>query len=59
MTSALEAVSGQRDAPADLYPRERTPGTYCIGGRVSLRVGLDKETREKYFVSAGDRTPVV
>jgi hypothetical protein len=23
-----------------LYPRER-PGTYCIGGRVDLRAGLD------------------
>jgi len=33
-------VSGQRLAPAALYPRER-PGTYCIGGWVGPRAGLD------------------
>jgi hypothetical protein len=34
-------------APAALYPRERTPGTYWIEGWVGLRAGLDTETRRK------------
>jgi len=33
-------VSGQRHAPAALYPRER-PGTHCTGGWVGPRAGLD------------------
>jgi hypothetical protein len=40
-------VNGQRHAPAALYPRERTPGTYWIGGWVGLRAGLDTEARGK------------
>ena len=40
MTTALEGVRGQRHAPAALYPLER-PGTYCTGGWVGPRVGLD------------------
>jgi hypothetical protein len=28
-------VSGQRYAPAAVYPRERTPGTHCTGGWVA------------------------
>jgi len=52
-------VSGQRHAPAALYPRERTPGTHWIGGWVGLRAGLDTEARGKSFASAGDRTLVV
>jgi hypothetical protein len=32
-SSALDGgVSGQRHAPASLYPRARTPGTRCTGG---------------------------
>ena len=34
-------MRGQRHAPAALYPRER-PGTYCTGGWVDPRAGLDK-----------------
>ena len=41
LTSALEGVTGQRHAPAGLYPRER-PGTHCTRGWVSLRAGLDR-----------------
>ena len=33
-------VSGQQQAPAALYPRER-PGNHFTGGWVGLRVGLD------------------
>jgi hypothetical protein len=45
--SALDGVSGQRHAPAELYPRERTPGTHCTGGWVSPKAGLDTEARGK------------
>jgi hypothetical protein len=33
------------NAPAALYPRERTPGTHCTGGWVGLRAGLDTEVK--------------
>jgi hypothetical protein len=52
-------VSGQRHAPATLYPRERTPGTHWIGGWVGPRAGIDTEAREETCASAGDRIPVV
>jgi hypothetical protein len=41
MTAALEGVSGQQHAPAEIYPRER-PGTPCAGGWVGPRAGLEK-----------------
>jgi hypothetical protein len=34
-------VSGQRLAPAALYPREKTSGTHWIGDWVGPRAGLD------------------
>ena len=34
-------MRGQRHAPAAPYRRER-PGTYCTGGWVGLRAGLDR-----------------
>jgi hypothetical protein len=46
-TSALDGVSGQRHAPAELYSRERTAGTHCTGGWVDPRAGLDTEARGK------------
>jgi hypothetical protein len=52
-------VTGQRHAPAALYPRERTPGTHWIGDWVGLRAGLDTEAKGKSFASSRDRTPVV
>jgi hypothetical protein len=45
--SALDGVSGQRHAPAALYPRERTPSTHRTGGWVGLRAGLDTEVRRE------------
>jgi hypothetical protein len=42
-------VSGQRHAPAALYPRGKDPGTHCTGGLVGPRAGLDTEAREKSF----------
>jgi hypothetical protein len=50
------AVSGQRHAPAALYPRERS---HCIGGWVGLRAGLDTEVTRKKVASAGNRLAVV
>ena len=38
--STRRRVSGQQDAQAALYPRER-PSTNCKGGWVGLRAGLD------------------
>jgi hypothetical protein len=40
-------VSGQRHAPAVLYPGDRTPGTHCTGGWASPRAGLDADDRGK------------
>jgi hypothetical protein len=34
-------VSGQRHAPAALYPPEMIPGTHWTGGWVGPRAGLD------------------
>jgi hypothetical protein len=50
-------VSGQRHAPAALYPGQRISSTHWIGGWVGLRAGLDTEVREKKsFAPAWDRT---
>jgi hypothetical protein len=40
-------VSGQRHAPAALYPRGKTPGTHWIGGWGGPRAGLDAGARRK------------
>jgi hypothetical protein len=41
-------------------PGERTPGTYCTGGWVGPRAGVDTGTRgNNPFASAGDRTSIV
>jgi hypothetical protein len=37
LTSELDGVSGQRQAPVALCPREMIPGTHCTGGLVGLR----------------------
>jgi hypothetical protein len=47
LTSALDGVSGQRHAPAALYPRELIPSSHWIRGWVGLRTGLDTQAREK------------
>jgi hypothetical protein len=51
-------VSGQRHAPAALYPRGKYPGTHCTEGLVSPRAGLDTEVRGKTLCPAGNRTPI-
>jgi hypothetical protein len=40
-------VSGQRHAPASLYPRDKTAGEHCTGGWVGLGSGLDAAIRGK------------
>jgi hypothetical protein len=49
MISALDRVSGQRHAPAAIYPRGRASGTHWTGVWVGPRAGLDKEARGKIF----------
>jgi hypothetical protein len=44
------AVSGQRHAPAAVYPGRRTPGTHWIGGWVCLRAGLDSEAKSNTII---------
>ena len=41
-------VGGERHAPP-LYPQER-PGTYCTGGWVGPKVGLDWCGRSRHYM---------
>jgi hypothetical protein len=50
-------VSGQRHAPAALYPGERTPGTHWIGGWVGTRAGLDAGARRKILCPCRGSNP--
>jgi hypothetical protein len=42
-------LHGQLHAPAALPPEERVPGTYCLGGWVDPRVGLNAVEKRKIF----------
>jgi hypothetical protein len=46
---AVDGVSGQRHAPAALYPLEITPGTHWTGGWVGPRAGLDTDCTAEIF----------
>jgi hypothetical protein len=59
LTSALDGVSGQRHAPAALYPRERTPVPIGQEAGWAPEPVWTQRLEEKSFVSAEDRTPVV
>jgi hypothetical protein len=50
-------VSGQRDAPAALYPRGKDPGTHCTGDWVGPRAGLDTEDRGKILCPCRGSNP--
>jgi len=50
-------MSGQRHAPAALYPRERTAGTHWTGGWVGPRAGLDIEDRGKILCPCRESNP--
>jgi hypothetical protein len=49
-------VSGQRHAPAALYPREKDP-THYTGGWVGHRAGLDAGTRRKILCPCRGSNP--
>jgi hypothetical protein len=47
-TSALDGGEWSASRPSRAFtPGERTPGTYCTGGWVGPRAGLDTEARGK------------
>jgi hypothetical protein len=50
-------MSGQRYAPAALYPRERTPGTHWTGCWVGPRAGLDTDDRGKILCPCRGSNP--
>jgi hypothetical protein len=58
-TSALDGVSGQRHAPAALYPQRKDP-RYPLYRRLGggPRADLDTEVRGKILAPAGDRTSI-
>jgi hypothetical protein len=39
--------------PRPLYPRERAPGTHCIGGWVDPRAGLDDMEKQQFLTLPG------
>jgi hypothetical protein len=43
-------LSDQRHAPAELYPRGRTPATHWTGGWVGLKAGLVTKVRGKILL---------
>jgi hypothetical protein len=55
-------VSSQLHAPGRFTPRERAPGTYCIGGWVGTRAVLDALVKRKIpspHPESNPRTPIV
>jgi hypothetical protein len=42
--------------PRPLYPRERSPGTHCIGGWVDPRAGMDNMEKWKFITLPGLET---
>jgi hypothetical protein len=46
-------------APAALPPKERSPGTHWLGGRVGPRVGLDAVEKREKSCTAGNQTRAV
>jgi hypothetical protein len=41
-----------------LYPRQRIPGTHCMGGWVGFIFGLDAVKKRKYHAPNGNRNPI-
>jgi hypothetical protein len=50
-------VSGQRHAPAALYPRGKDPGIHSIGGWVGPRAGLDAGAKRKILCPCRGSNP--
>jgi hypothetical protein len=47
MNSALDGGESSASRPGRFTPRERAPGTHCIGGRVGPRAVLDTVVKKK------------
>jgi hypothetical protein len=45
LTSALAGGAWSASRPCRFTPRERAPGTHCIGGYVGPKAGLDVERK--------------
>jgi hypothetical protein len=57
-TSALDGGEWSASRPGRAFtPGERTPGTYCTGGWVGLRTGLDTEARGKIVCPCRESNP--
>jgi hypothetical protein len=59
VTSALDGVSGQRHAPAALYPGKGPPVPTGQEAGLASELVWTQRLEEKSFASAGDRAPVV
>jgi hypothetical protein len=59
LTSALGGGEWSASRPGRFTPRERVPGTQCIGGCVGPRAGLDTVSKRKFPAPARNRTPII
>jgi hypothetical protein len=62
LTSALDGGEWYASRPGRFTPRERTPGTYLIGGLVGPRAVLDAVVKRKISIprrESNPRTPIV
>jgi hypothetical protein len=62
LTSALDGGEWSASRPGRFTPRERAPGTHCIGGWVGSRAVLDAVVKRKIPSSRREwnlRTPIV
>jgi len=50
-------MSGQFHAPATLPPGKKALGTYCIGGWVGPRTGLDVVVKRKIAIPCQNSKP--
>jgi hypothetical protein len=58
-TSALDGVSGQHHAPAELYPPGKGPPVPIVQeARWAPEPVWTQRLEEKFFATAGDRTPI-
>jgi len=61
LTSEIDGSEWSVSRPGRFTPRERAPGTYCIGGWVGLRAFLDAVVKKKIpspHRKSNHRTPI-